>query len=447
MRTNEFQISGARCSSKQTGLTLLEVLISLTIIASATIGLNTVADRFSDDTKNTVAASQGRSFGEAAKAYIKDNYSAVQGIATATAPALIDVPTLIASGNLPAGFLAQNAFGQSMCALVLQPTANRLQAMVIAEGGTVIDDLSLGNIAAIVGGSGGAVYASDPSVIRGAIGGWSIPAATFDNRVNNVGKRCDGTAGNVRFTAGHPAMALWFENGDTSSAFLARDPVPGRPELNQMNTPLVMNSVQTADAVCSSLGAIARDASGAVLSCNAGKWKTQGSAYWQDPVANFAALPACAAAISGQTRIVSTPTTGTGPRAHTCDGAAWKALAVDDGGNLTLPGILATGKVQLNDTVVLGAACSPNGLVSKDATGLILSCQSGLWVGGGGRLKYGGMYAMQYSVFSGSMDCYVANPSTGGCSCPAGYNTQQLYTGAGWNATWEFVFYSFNCWA
>ncbi|OYW17610.1 MAG: prepilin-type cleavage/methylation domain-containing protein, partial [Burkholderiales bacterium 12-64-5] len=259
-----------RLAAKQAGLTLLEVIISLAIIASATVGLNQIADRFSDDTKNTVTASQMRTFGEAAKAYIKDNYAAVQGIATATTPALIDVPTLIAAGKLTAGYQAKNAFGQNVCALVLEPTANRLQAMVIAEGGTVIDDLSMGNIASVIGGSGGAVYSSDPTVIRGAIGGWTIPSATFNNLVNNVGTKCDGTAGNVQLAGGHPAMALWFENGDTSSAFLARDPVPGRPDLNEMNTPIVMNSVQTVNGACSSLGAIARDATGAVLSCSGG---------------------------------------------------------------------------------------------------------------------------------------------------------------------------------
>jgi type II secretory pathway pseudopilin PulG len=262
-----------RLATKQAGLTLLEVILSLTIISSGTVGLNMIADRFSDDTKNTVTASQMRVFGEAAKAYIKDNYAAVQAVATATTPALIDVPTLIAAGNLPSGFLATNAFRQSMCALVLEPSANRLQAMVVSEGGINIDDLSMGNIASVIGGSGGAVYASDAAVIRGAIGGWSIPTSTFDNLVNNVNKKCDGAAGNVRLVAGHPAMALWFENGDTSSAFLARDAVPGRPELNAMNTPIHMKSVQVTGGACTTVGAIAQDGAGGILACQAGAWK------------------------------------------------------------------------------------------------------------------------------------------------------------------------------
>lgn len=323
--------------SQQQGLTLLEVIVSLGIISTATIGMNMIASRYSDDTKVTIAASQTRTFGEAAKAYIKDNYAAIQAVATPTAPAMVDVPTLVASGHLTTGFLSTNAYGQSLCALVLEPIANRLQAMVLAEGGTVIDDLSLGNLAAIVGGSGGGTYSTSASVIRGAVGGWEIPIATFDNRVNNVARKCDGTSGNVRVTAGTPAMALWFENGDTTSAFLARDAVPGRPELNAMNTPIVMNSVQVTNDACSNLGAIARSSTGAVLSCQAGLWKSQGASFWQDPVASFAALPACNVAAAWQTRLVQTPSVGTGPRAYSCNGSAWTALAVDDQGSLVVP--------------------------------------------------------------------------------------------------------------
>ncbi|WP_072120707.1 shufflon system plasmid conjugative transfer pilus tip adhesin PilV [Shigella sonnei] len=35
--------------------------------------------------------------------------------------------------------------------------------------------------------------------------------------------------------------------------------------------------------------------------------------------------------------------------------------------------------VQLERTAVAGASCSPNGLVGRDNTGAILSCQSGTW--------------------------------------------------------------------
>jgi len=331
MKNSRFERSRTR------GFTLIEVLMALVIFSAATVGINTLVDRFSEDTKVSLTAQHVRTFGDATKAYIKDNYAAVQTAATTTTPALIDASTLIATGYLPTGFVATNGYGQILCALVLEPTANRLQALVVSEGGQAIDDLSLGVLAATVGGSGGSVYASSPTEISGAVGGWTIATASFDGLVNDAGRRCDGTAGAVAVSAGHPLMALWFENGDTSSAFLARDAVPGRPELNEMNTPIVMNSVQVLNAVCTRLGAIARSSTGAVMSCQSGLWKTQGSSFWEDPVASFAALPTCNAAVTWRTRIVQTPTVGTGPRPYTCNGSVWVALAVNDQGNLTVP--------------------------------------------------------------------------------------------------------------
>jgi prepilin-type N-terminal cleavage/methylation domain-containing protein len=50
------------------------------------------------------------------------------------------------------------------------------------------------------------------------------------------------------------------------------------------------------------------------------------------------------------------------------------------GGDANVTGTAKSAKVALTDTVVEGAGCGVvNGLVSKDATGLLLSCQSGSW--------------------------------------------------------------------
>ncbi|MDP3310470.1 MAG: shufflon system plasmid conjugative transfer pilus tip adhesin PilV, partial [Polaromonas sp.] len=343
----EFQITfrnlrGAKRNSaglaRQAGITLVEVVASLAIIAAASVGLVVMSDTYAEDAKASVTAGQLRSFGKAAQSYIKDNYAAVQAVATDTAPAMVDAATLVAAGALPSDFATRNSFGQTMCVLVLEPTAGRLQALVVSEGGRSIDDLSLGGIASMIGGSGGAVYDADPAVIRGASGGWQVPAAAFDDRTNNIGRRCDGTVGNVRLAAGTPVMALWFENGATSTAFLSRDAVPGRPELNEMNTPLVLNSIQVVGDACTRLGAVARSAAGGVLSCQSGQWKAQGSSFWDDPVATFADLPSCAAASVGQTRVAMTSTVGPGPRVFTCNGTSWVALAVDDSGNLSALG-------------------------------------------------------------------------------------------------------------
>ena len=55
------------------------------------------------------------------------------------------------------------------------------------------------------------------------------------------------------------------------------------------------------------------------------------------------------------------------------------------GGTVRADGRLYTGEyLQLEKTATAGTSCSPNGLVGRDSTGAILSCQSGTWQNNGG---------------------------------------------------------------
>lgn len=432
-RSTPVGLNACRTSLRsQRGLTLLEVIVSLSIFALSVIGIVQMTDKATGDIKNTVVAEQLRKHGDAARSYIKDNYATVAAAATPTQPFLITTSMLVSGGYLATGTPATNGFGQSTCTLVLEPTLGKLQGLVVTEGGTTLDDLTLGDIAALVGGSGGAVRTAPAGAITGAQGGWSIPVATYSNLPNQLSQKCDGTGGNVQLTAGHPAMALWFENGFAQSSVLYRDAVPGMPELNTVNTPIVFNSVQTTGTACSTNASVAADSTGAVLSCQGGIWKTQGSAFWQDTVPNYASLPVCNSALNGSTRVVMASTVGGTPRAHTCNGTAWQALAVDDSGNLNLQGILSAGKVQLSDVVVAGAACSTTGQVSRDASGLILSCQSGSWKGSGTNGDGGGYHLVYDSGWNVWGALSMVNPKTGSFSCPSGYTAVGGYTGTGY---------------
>lgn len=443
--------------SRQRGITLLEILASLGIMAAVIAGVAKLADQYVADTKTALTAQQMVTVGNAAQAYIKDNYTTVMANATATAPALITVPMLTGAGYLQSGFSTKNNFGQDVCVLVLEPTANNLNALVIAEGGTAIDDLSLGTVAVGIGAAGGGVYSSAATTLRGAMGGWSMAVGNYAN-ANNVTQKCDGTAGTPTFAAGRPIMALWFSNGDVTSGFLYRNSVPGRPELNTMNTPIVMNSVQTANAACTTTGAIARASTGAVLSCQGGLWKGgAGGLTWKGYVANFASLPA-----SGNTSGDAYRITGLSNHVFVWDAQSniWQGLTVDSGGNLSLPGLIyaagsntaygaitmqgskngwsginfkdvsgnnsgtlmmhpsysgffnssdgawrwyvdnsgnsiqagkaEAGYLQVNNVVAEGTGCGPDGVMAKSSTvsGLILSCQSGVFKKLGGGLTY-----------------------------------------------------------
>lgn len=424
-------------SKRQSGLTLIEVIASLAIMSGILLGASRLIDTYAQSTRQSVLAEQLATFGKAANAYIRDNYSAVESVASPTTPAMIRVSTLTSTGYLTSGFAAQNSYGQTLCALVLQPMAGQLNALVVTEAGSAINDLDLGQIAGLVGGAGGGVYSGSPATLTGTMGGWSMPVGAFAN-ANSSGEHCDGSAGTVSIAAGHALEALWFAGGDRTAGVLYRNAVPGQPSRNTMNTPIVMSAstIETAGAACPSTGAIARDASGRVLACQNGSWQYNGSLYWADPVAAYSNLPSTDPV--GTVRMV----TALG-RAFMWTGGAWAALGIDQNGDLTVPnwvsaaantvtlnalagqggyirlgaanganvylennngvlrilnnpwsrgvtvdqngnfaadGRLTAGEfVQIDGTASAGAGCSPNGLVGRDASGSLLLCQSGVW--------------------------------------------------------------------
>lgn len=76
----------------------------------------------------------------------------------------------------------------------------------------------------------------------------------------------------------------------------------------------------------------------------------------------------------------------------------------------------STAPTVTQNIVVEGAACPGVGATGFSSTGLLLSCQSGVWKAAGSGGTWGG------SFWSQSGSCINGNPLTGACSCPAGYN-------------------------
>lgn len=364
---------------RQLGFTAIELMVVIIVAVGAMILGGDATNTYMNNLDNQNAAQHAIKVREATQKYIKDNFAALELVATPASPATITIAMLQATNNLDASFNATNGFGQAYSIKVLQPTAGQLQTLIVTTGGGVIPEMSLRRAAQLIGAQGGYISSSNTAVATGSYGGWSTALP------GNYG---------VSPGAGHLAVGLFFADSGAVSDFLYRNSVAGRADLNTMNAPIIMSSVQTSGLACPTTGAIARDNSGAVLSCQ-GTWKTQGSSYWQDSVANNAALQAitCNAAASGQTRVVMTPTVGTGARAYTCNGAgAWQALGVDDSGNLTVAGAITTasltasGRVSANTlrptlVAVAGASCAgyQQGDLAQDAAGLTLSCQSGVW--------------------------------------------------------------------
>jgi prepilin-type N-terminal cleavage/methylation domain-containing protein len=341
----------------QKGLSLIEIMVALSVAAATTAGLAHFTSQYADDTRTQGIAHHMKQVGNAAADYISDHHATLAGIATSSTPALITVDALITEGFLPGGFSASNAQGHDVCVLVLQPSTGVFEGLVVAETPSSqpdlgLDDASLGLAAATIGAAGGGIYSGAPTTLQGAMGSWSTPVGNFANAPT----RCDGTTGSVALKEGHPVMALWFEQNADATGFVYRDAVPGRPELNRMNTTLDMGGNQltglataTEGNACTGLadGTLGTTSTGRVLSCQGGNWELQGSKYWRDPVNNFASLGACGANEQGMTRVARNGNESGGSnraRAYTCSGGSWRPHGLDQNGTLNAPTDVIAGR-------------------------------------------------------------------------------------------------------
>jgi type II secretory pathway pseudopilin PulG len=84
--------------------------------------------------------------------------------------------------------------------------------------------------------------------------------------------------------------------------------------------------------------------------------------------------------------------------------------------------------VQINGQANQGWGCSPNGLQGRDGSGNPLFCVNGVWTQpSSGSLKFGGTFEIVWvgngpGYGANPNDCWQANPLTGNCTCPPGYN-------------------------
>lgn len=82
----------------QAGVTLIEVIASLAIMAIAFVGFYQVIDRQTQSTRVTAVAQQMKTTSEAMQAYINDNQATILANATSTKPYYIPISTLVSGG-------------------------------------------------------------------------------------------------------------------------------------------------------------------------------------------------------------------------------------------------------------------------------------------------------------------------------------------------------------
>ncbi len=368
----------------QQGMTVVETMGALAIASVLLLGLSTMIDTSLDDVKGQQAGLHQEQVVNAASKYISANYADLVTTTAGGTVGTITVAQLKAAGFLANSFSNTNVFHQTPCVLVRQPASGKLDTLVAAYGGMAIPDRDIPMVAMYAGQGGGYISNAVPGTARGA--SWELTTTDYQ------GVACGGTTvltGAAANDGGHLVSSLFYDGpGQLSTDFLYRSEVLGRPELNQMKAPIHMVPGTNAQAVegdttdprctvASGTGKIAVDASGYVLSCQSGVWKRQGSASWKDPVPSYGDLLPTGNTV-GDVRMITDKN-----RAFTWgwngSSFSWLPLAVDQNDNLLVPETMTANLVKLNQIAVKNDPCTDNGMIARDATGLILSCQSGSW--------------------------------------------------------------------
>ncbi|HBB9845363.1 TPA: shufflon system plasmid conjugative transfer pilus tip adhesin PilV [Escherichia coli] len=309
------------------GFILLEILAGLIVIGIATPMIYSEIEDWLNEQLYQSAALHADEYNNAIKNYVADKTSSLSS-------KTITVNELIQQGYLNNGF-SRSPFGHSYITGIRKNNlSGRLEALTCTTGGQDIKEDGLRRIAGQINGLGGFMLQNNS--VTGAFGGWTDLGSNYQITCNK----------------GHIAMRMAGKDLEESDR-LYRYSVQGRPDLNRMHTGIDMNnnSITNINEASGKNARFSGDVtSNRWLHPNGGGF-TMTDSQWIRAVNN---------------------------KGITTEGEL-KGGKVS-GGTVRSDGRLSTGEyLQLEKTATAGASCSPNGLVGRDSTGAILSCQSGVW--------------------------------------------------------------------
>ncbi|EGD7756379.1 MULTISPECIES: shufflon system plasmid conjugative transfer pilus tip adhesin PilV [Enterobacteriaceae] len=341
------------------GVSLLEVLLVIGIMVMVIPKVYENIENHLNNVRWQNAAEHANTYNTAVRNYVADNAST---LLAGSLPKTITPTTLIQKGYLKSGFSESN-FGQSyITGIAKNSKTSRLEALTCSNGGQSLSEAGMRSVASMIEGLGGYINSSKQAI--GAGGGWS-------DTPSNYGLNC---------ATGHIAMALVGADLQESDR-LYRYSITNRPDLNRMHTAIDMNSNNlnnvgtlngNAAALSGDISARNGTFSGAIsgntattngdITSNNGWLVTKNSKGWMNSTYGGGWYMSD----SSWLRSVNNKGIYTGGQVK--------------GGTVRADGRLYTGEyLQLEKTATAGASCSPNGLVGRDSTGAILSCQSGVW--------------------------------------------------------------------
>ena len=292
---------------------LIAAMVGVAIMLPSMVGMQHQA--FSDQVAQ-VEAGQLATITDAALQY---EYGYMASLSAPGSTHTVSVQTLIQQGYLPPGTSAVDAMGDPISIQYQADSSGNVTGYVVAQGNYRYPDPDAGEILLDLGDRGGYV----PKVpIAGQVAGviygtghtWQSPAPAGINP-GSIDVKVESNAA---------------QQAD-DSRFLWRVPAPTAAG-NTMDTPLILGAVETPGAACSNTGAIAQDGTGALVSCQGGTWQSVGGGHWRAPVSTYAALPASGNQ-NGDVRLTLDT-----DRAFAWNGGSWVALAVNQNGNLHVPG-------------------------------------------------------------------------------------------------------------
>lgn len=313
-----------------------------------------------EEYRMNVAAGQANTVQKAVNRYIADQQAAIAAGSSASSAFTLTVPMLVSAGYLPSGFSSTNAYTATYRTLIFQPTANKFHTMTFMSGGSTLTLSQARKLANYIGAAGGYIQSG---VAKGALGSWQENLSAFGGY--NPG---DGSV----------VIAGFYSNGALVNDYLYRHSVAGHPELNTMGTALNMggNDINSANHVNANNGNFSQTVNGQTLNAsgdvNTARLTAQQSVQsngWITANGNITSNSSIAAAgnITASGNI-----TANGNLTANNDVIANGTLRGNN--DLVLGGVMKLGQIN-----TAGTYCDTWGAVSRDASGGILSCQSGSW--------------------------------------------------------------------